>query len=401
MSAVVILATVNPATLRLKLPRFEITRRQTFAACAVTEQCAPCGMKYKVLARRADGSTAESSGDCAEFTRTDAEMNDAILVDYSVAAECIGRGCGSDQITGGTTKCSSEFFRCATGSETVFACGAKPAAAQPGYSCRQCKQDGNKCGVAGANDECCGGYCANGIGLDNHCASGEPGDECDNNGECKSSICQTKYGNSCSSGDTGSPCGDVKECKQGFACSNGICMPPVVFNPCAQTDDCAKGMHCINNACVPQDVNGINDFRHKYCDPSQVHCATILGIESCVSGCCTQNGDCSSHGGFCSTMTRGPGGSSGEPFCTNGGIGVSCVSNEQCLNNRCASGICVSGANGGACNDKGDCASSKCYKGGDFGVCVSGGRGSRCNDTDAPCLSGMRCASDHRCVENS
>jgi len=378
-SAYLILNTVNPDTLRLQMPKVEVTRRQTFASCAATELCAPCGVEYVVLTRLSDGKTATSTADCGELTRLKSDLNDAALSQFDVSATCIGRGCAKGDVPGGSTACVDGQYRCKRGDNLQFACGAAPAAAKEGYACQRCKNNGESCGRNGASDECCGGFCADGA-AGNVCASGEPGDECDDGKECKSGVCNTgTFNGACTIGSVGAPCNDSSECNKdaGLACATvadgfgtSICLPGTEYSSCDADENCKGGLKCVSLS---------------------LGASVCLQREDLLKACDT-NADCPS--GRCNTL-------GGRDFCTSGALGAPCEDNNQCVTLGCAAGVCVNGENGGMCDEPLDCASRKCYKGGNGpGVCTSGGAGARC-DNDAHCLSNLRCSPDNRCVQRN
>jgi hypothetical protein len=375
LGAYVILATINPALVNLELPRVPIVKKQTIASCAQTELCHPCGVPYYALKKRGEAeSTGESSADPCLLSALVSANSDSLQSQFEVIGECVGKGCGADTMKGGGSSCSDATFRCKSvqsSEDTTFACGVKPDEAIEGYACKRCKAEGAGCGRTGANDECCGGFCSD-TATGNFCASGKPGDDCDDDNECISGICQENWGNSCSSGAVGAPCADSTECTNGNKCSttgSNVCTPATQYSYCDDDSEC-KSNHCLmltgyENVCMP------------------------AGVESLVT--CNTNADCAGKGGYCNTEALN--------FCTNGSPGSPCADNSECANKLCDldNDMCVTGENGGSCTDGNDCLSKQCFGGGDYSVCVSGLKGSKCGG-QAKCVgAGLTCASG-RCV---
>ncbi|MEK9151772.1 MAG: pilin, partial [Patescibacteria group bacterium] len=225
LAAYLILNTINPDLVNLRLPRIPIIKRQEFVACVQTESCYPCGVKYGVL-QLPEGQSY--IGDCTKETSTDpAKMSSAV-------AECTGKGCKKDCGSDVGAKCRQiggkidDKLECAGKAPTAVV--PAEGQAKPEYVCKGCSLNGTTCSPTGANDTCCGGFC----GKDS-CTDGQIGAACNDKSDCASGICNTNWGNNCSAGEVGSPCSQNSECKSGFKCSTNwgnVCTPGTKFSLC-------------------------------------------------------------------------------------------------------------------------------------------------------------------------
>ncbi len=403
--AMLILRTVNPDTLKLQMPKIEITKRSTVASCAYTEMCEPCGVPYVVLTDKATGDTAKAMGQC-NFAKLRSEVAEADLSKYDLS-QCVGMGCsgsGAGMIpysSDDKAKCSSYLFRCnhADANDT-FQCGhvptppkdapPSPAGTSGGYVCKSCLPDGATCAASGKNDSCCGGFCSgSGVGL-NTCASGQPGDACQDDKQCITGKCQTNWGNSCSAGEIGSPCGGTdagSECKTGYKCStflSNTCSPGTKYSYCDEDSECQSPLRCVKLTGYAHVCMDVPDDRDKF---KAVVCPIQDGVV--YDTCCRNNADCASRGGFCNTME--------SHFCTDGSPGAPCDSPTECASGFCSVHTCTTGVIGSACDDDNGCASHHCSKAGDFKVCTSGGIGARCDDVNDCNDKNVMVCEQHRC----
>ncbi|MDD5252053.1 MAG: pilin [Patescibacteria group bacterium] len=455
MAAYVILQTVSPDLLSLRMPRVPVVKRQYFMPCVQTEMCRPCGLQYglsKAYVEAVSGTKAGTAGQA----NTQRPCDSSNIIDEltgpraaDVAATCFGKSCGC--ATGG--KCGDSEFRCRKkASATETSSCAEPLKAiggsktvdeqnsanglqgQSPYMCMQCIPEGSDqaCSPNGENEKCCTGFCADG-----KCSGGRPGDPCCKtvaesmicNKQCQSGICQTNWGNVCSTGDVGMPCGDSdKECKEGYKCqtlSKNICVPGKNFNPCSEDKECASGYKCADL------LTTIGEARALLAKLGGAVTGATLGMAGGVLGSviggvegykaggnidgvvtkkvCLPTGfkisiDCTNPQNPCPSdypncIKSGVG---SQDFCTDGSLGAVCNKNENCQSNHCVDAfgngffplhqrICVSGDEGGRCLKDSDCKSGHCFNTESFGICSSGAEFSPCNGQASDCASGLTC----------
>lgn len=353
LSSYVILNTVNPSAVALKLPKVPLIRRQEFVGCANTQYEVRCGEEYGI--KRKPGVPEDAVGEEA-FMVTAAN-------DGSSLAQCVGKSCGKVQFP------DSEYRCVDTGrSGTV-----KDGFPVPPYNCVGCQlKAGDSCFPDGANDQCCTGFCGKG-----KCVTGEIGDDCDSAASCKSGLCQTRAGNSCTAGLVEHPCNDDDECRGGNVCIEitgvHVCRPPQVGGQCVPNDnDCPAGSQCLEGE------GGVGQF---FCAPPGVN-----KVETCMNSRCPNGGYCMKSGSVCTTRQ----------------LGSRCDGDNDCATAACAgdgflsTGICTDGTTGSRCYDDGDCLNKKCFESGDFGSCTSGKPLSGCND-DSDCASKKCDKANNRC----
>ncbi len=434
VGAVVILNTINPDILLLRLPKIPLIKKQYLAVCTQTEQCVPCGKPYVVM--RPIGSTASSATpgcgsvayrpDDGPIPTTECKKDcpqkwsDKLAEKYELSAECIGKSC---KLAGCTTDAK---FRCrvaAPNEKTDFpeckappgSDPAAPAATGPKYACLPCKQDGEKCSPGGRNNECCGGFCGG-----ESCTAGLPGDPCKSGADCQNGLCTTEFFDllgagskvfpySCSSGGIGAPCNKDSQCASGYKCSTfgrNTCSPGTHYSYCDGDDECQSGLKCgkkgwfMANVCL-------------YPGEEKLECATAVSqailIAKCIYECDKKGANMIGYNEWCpekmcvqSPADISPGGVIGS-ICSSGAPGTPCGADKQCTspawkasaNNPgiCIDNICMNGQLGELCRSNADCESGRCYAGKQRtvegklrtgSVCVSGGIGSRC-DGNAKC----------------
>lgn len=433
LGAVVILSTINPDILLMRLPKIPLVKKVYLAACAQTEQCVPCGKPYVVMRPIGSTSTSATTGcgsvayrpDDGPVPTTDCKKDcpqkwtDKLAEKNELSAECVGKSC---KLAGCTTDAK---FRCravAPKEKTDYPeCkappGTDPKAPEPTgtkYACVPCKQDGEKCAPGGKNNDCCGGFCGG-----ESCTAGLPGDPCKNASDCQNGLCTTEFfdalgaGNkifpySCSSGGVGSPCNDNNQCQKGFKCSTfgrNTCSPGTRYSYCDADDECQSGLVCGKSGWFLANVC-LNPGEKK--DECNTAWKKAKLIADCITGCTAPEDELGPNQ-YCpekmcvkSPQDITPGGFLGG-LCSSGAAGTPCSEDKQCTspawkssaNNPgiCIDNICMSGQLGELCRTSTDCESGRCYVGkprtvvGKIrtgSICVSGGIGSRCSG-DAKC----------------
>ncbi|MBW2990786.1 hypothetical protein KY348_03710 [Candidatus Woesearchaeota archaeon] len=267
--------------------------------------------------------------------------------------DCVGKECGGDGCGGSCGSCS--------GGETC----------QNGQCVSTCTPDcvGKECGGDG-----CGGSCGS-------CSGGET---CQN-GQCVSTCTPDCVGKECGGDGCGGSCGT---CSGGYNCVNGVCV-----STCSDECSPSGSRECSGNSyriCGNYDGDSCLEWG------SLTACS---GGESCVSGVCVCQSDCS--GKVCGP--DGCGGScgvcGGSLYCDTGsGLCVECLNaghcddGNVCTTDSCSSGVCVNSpvSAGVSCSGCGG-AICECHG----GFCVNAG----CT-SDSDCSDGFVCnVGSGLCVE--
>ncbi len=203
------------------------------------------------------------------------------------------------------------------------------------------------------------------------CSSRVEGFPCNRDSECQAGRClfesATKYVGVCSDGTNDDPCFVANDCKPGLRCLGGLykqCSDGADDSLCDTVDDCHAGF-----SCVPVEFTATG----RKCS------AGLVGTR------CADAVDCRS--GFCVN----------DPFdhgsCTDGAVGASCQFPTQCQSGFCAVGMCTTGAPDALCYHDEDCATGKCD--GESGYartarCTDGKVGHTCRTTQQ-CDVGLHC----------
>jgi len=367
LGAFLILNTINPDLVNMSEIRVPMVQKQVFVACNRFLPKAKCGEPF---------SLTPIAGKNAENTPN-------ILDRYEISTgdTCAGGSCKKAGLDDVNYKCAQ------TSSPPQGATLGQSSAVEP-WGCYTCKKYGDPCTGNGASDECCTGFCANGV-----CRTGENGDDCDsNNQECKSGICQQAWSDKCSSGLNGMPCDADNECKDGHVCvkSSGlnVCLKPQVGGWCADNNDCPGGMTCVNDhcggpsaECTPGKVGAGTDF----CVAAYgqgAKCIDGTGTDYCGTGepgaPCKEDSDCK----------RGP---NGPGYCIDSIV-------ETVTG---AKGVCSDGSPGSRCDEGWQCNPGPfCFKIGRFGTCTAGEEWDGCM-TNTDCNQGLyKCdTTNHRCIK--
>ncbi len=360
LGAVLILNTINPDLLALKLPKIPLVKRKQFAACDYFVGDARCGEQFKLI------SSGDPTAPPSKAFKVASKAEEA-----AAAANCIGMSCTLAGLNDETYHCKLQ-----SGSPTAGASTNAGATSSPGvgavapYTCAACTAYGQSCSPNGPNNNCCTGWCSNG-----ECKTGYDGDDCNANNDCRSGICQTELGNSCSDGTVGSPCAADAECKNGNVCVERtgwyICVPPQAGGGCDADQACPAGSKCVNGYCT------------------QPGSTTVL---TCTNGPCPNGDKCLNAFSALCQLSKGN--------------GAPCEGDGDCDSGHCISdavtgpgGICSDGSEGSRC-DKNlgniQCKSGFCNTSGDFGVCTSGGTWAGCSNGNE-CQSKLCDQSNHRC----
>ena len=249
--------------------------------------------------------------------------------------------------------------------------------------------DGSACSQ---NDQCAGGVCKAGAGVDCADADACTIDSCDVNGGCKHTI------------STG-VCNDGDACSYGETCASGVCAGGQNLacddkNPCT-ADSCDKLTGCVHtaqnggcddgNACTDSDAcaggtcvgaasgpcpSDQNPCTNDVCDPS-IGCISVNNslpcsdgsvctqVDACSQGVCV-GGDplnCADDGNPCTTESCNP-----VSGCQSVNNAASCDDGDACtLNDTCSGGVCKAGLPkdcSGLTNTcgTGECAGGACYQ---------------------------------------
>lgn len=374
LGAFLLLNTISPDLVNMSELRVPMIQKKTYTACYdyVSKQICGQGFDLREKSNAADLPAGEKH----------------TITPNQEGGICIGMNCkkaGANDV----------FFKCASSNpENKLSLGTpvKP------YQCILCKEFGDKCTDLGASDQCCTGFCgSDASGGSGTCSSGEAGDKCEADNQCKSGVCQDAtelgtLGNSCTEGKIGSPCGGDEHCKGGNRCQNNICAPRKEGAPCDDDGECPSGFNCQSvgqaglawSVCVPDSAGGtftgfytkcnLSLFDDNPCPSSASTCADFICTDKQIGSPCTGDVHCAS--GICVTDV-----SLGGKL---GGIG--------------AIGLCADGEIGSRCDGNVDCANARCFIGDNWGVCVSGKEWSGCDDrTD--CERGLKCEpTSKRCI---
>lgn len=322
LGAFLILNTISPDLVNMSELRVPMIQKKTFVACNKYIMDKPCGEEF--------GLAGEPP----------------VPVD---GTECVGMNCK-------TAGFDNEYFVCENSGKTHEQVPPKFPVAP--YWCETCLAYGASCTDRGVSDQCCTTFCASGT-----CRTGEVGDECANDSDCKDGMCQTRLGNSCSTGLVGQPCNDDNQCKDGNVCIETagvyVCQPQLEGAWCEDEEDCPGNAKCKLNACTGQDGElercSNNSDCAKYDKPLCPVGSWFSGNAPCSLGIpgspCDEDEHC---------RTTGPTGYNG--FCVDNAI-ITTVGPE---------GMCTDGSIGSRCDDNDQCILRHCFKKGDFGVCTAG-----------------------------
>ncbi len=225
--AYLILQTVNPALVVLKLPQVQVVKRVDFVLCEYAEKLAQCGLRFGIK----QGATAkilqELKGINDPNLSTYIQLDQTKLQGAEIVATCNGRGC---KAIGGN--CTNDTqFKCTTQGSGEGAAAKTPICSVTNPTnafCAQCQLSGTACEKS---SDCCGGGCFNKV-----CHNGVFSDPCNSNSECqgglkcvKSSLADQvlqsiKLSNvatgQCAGGGSGQLCNGDLDCFNGYTCTD-------------------------------------------------------------------------------------------------------------------------------------------------------------------------------------
>lgn len=200
-----------------------------------------------------------------------------------------------------------------------------------------CKARGASCS---ANEPCCDGAGACDQDLCGGLACTEANEDCSQDTDCCSRICQN---NRCSASicrqDTFN-CTADKECCSGFCdpARQACAIPPV----CAQADQgCSLPTDCCDDlACVVAPGRAQGTCQTSTCVALTLECATN---EQCCSGRCDPTSF------FCASS------------CSPGG--GTCAADAECCDGSCTNHVCAGACSTSVCKANADCCSQHCFDG--------------------------------------
>jgi hypothetical protein len=354
-AAYLILNTINPNLTNLQLPLIPVMKRQVFVGCENVAKCKPCGEEFGIKVKDGKAPT-----DCS-----------GVVAKGQGDVDCVGKGC---DLTATHGKCDDSAHICVNSDKgKTDQCGLVAPGATAAWVCAGCTADGGDCSTSGPSEECCRGFCMDtGIVGKNKCGGGHVGDDCGDDDQCRSGICQTNWGNTCSSGGIGMPCAEARDCVTGVCNTFGThsCSYGKLYNYCGNDKEC-PGLDCADS---------LTDLlRASVC---------IFPGDPLKTGC-TSKSECGS-GMYCNSAWGN--------FCTDGSPGVPCSENDECAPPSWKSaGICVNtiktctdGSTGSACRLNEECQTGVCFlpEGKETGACVTGEIGTSCR---GKCKEPLRC----------
>jgi hypothetical protein len=447
LSAYLILNTVNPELVTLRLPKVPIVKRTTFVGCSMTELCVPCGETYGVGVK--ENGDPPSQGDCSyvQYAGHPMTAKGAKIA----SSNCVGKSCYRTACAAGLTgedlaKCQDKQTRCripgsvavnlGTGDaaanravtqavksydeSNALMCRSKTAVAsstaaaevaKASTSAKECKGTCRTKCESGETDKgaiapcflkkgetCCEGAAAQNQYVCSAC--GTYGSACSPTGQnewCCSGYCGK---DKCTAGQNGDPCNDDKDCVGGRCQKNWFnsCSSGEIGMPCGdEHTECKSGLKCQtygHNTCSPGD-------RFSWCD-NTAECASGLvcalkisqsfwvGISIDEYHMCLPPGDltyvkkCTSNSD-CQDSSKGfKYCNTATHLCTDGSVGVPCAKNEECAPPE-----------GTYPNKEGWKLNGMCAEG-KINTCTDGQDGAPC-DTGFDCRSG-RCSGVGLCT---
>ncbi|MEA3249204.1 MAG: pilin [Patescibacteria group bacterium] len=448
----VFLNTINPALVRLQMPRIPMIRQQAFVQCDEFKMEKACGHRFGLVENE---SAAEGATVTERYTMTDDVDSGDVMT------ECVGASCTLAGSEDGVNTCQQIMATATSESESDDegddadeedsdddSGSSECSGCASGYDCVACMQQGQSCTGIGPNSECCGRYCgfadttafgyeqigrwvgslvANRLDMQGTCHNGMHGTLCSEPNECIGSRCVdlTRWaeafswrtlipghspilgmtaGGICMNGTAGAPCNSDEDCN-GLACTEEsgkyYCAPRVVGGFCVDSGDCPSGLSCKESG-------------SRFCyGGTAVSGSGTIETATCSSG---NDGDeqCEErYGEDYECMESG----FSEPRCINGEPGSTCTEDAQCqINGRTGFcydgaiydigdlGICVEGVDGNGCDDNEGCQSGVCFDNDGVGrICIGPNEaGGPCIPSRGGCVDGLTCHEDsHTCVPSS
>jgi hypothetical protein len=414
--AYLILQTVNPDLVLLKLPKIQVVKRKDFILCEYAQKLVACGQRFGIkqdngVAPTPDQLKALSIDDIAQgpglppselarFIETDpTKLNTALII-----ATCTGQGCAV--IGNGCT--NDTQFKCGIPDANATTTPPPPACSVTNSFnavCNVCKGVGESCKTS---SDCCG-TCMQQADGTKKCQTGAPGERCSTiTGGCsQGSKCVAVRGWMLTAFEATTETGGL---------TNGMCFVGGVGSPCNDGNDCVdENTWCQHVYRIGSDGKQSQVFKANFCVPKSSGVPVPMG----------------SVGGYCGTST--------SAFSTD----TPCAAGSQCVwlkkttiaSTSTHHGVCSDGSLGSVCGvnifDRFSGVKTSCKPGlvcvsritpaktwtnwwggvgaflsgetlpgeGELGTCLQGKSGSPCTST-SDCTTGFTCnASAHVCEE--
>jgi hypothetical protein len=345
--AFLMLQTVNPDLVLLRLPKIPIIKGIQFAGCKNFSLSIPCGQKFNLEVKKNETENSQ------RFSPVIPGENDP----NRNSGMCTGEKCIQPDSQIQSLVCDTKVGKC-------VAVNANCANSNGDSGCST-GAIGNFCNPSSSVDECKEGRCVrffegSKIGV---CVSGAETQACSNDSQCAKGL----Y---CLKPESGAPSLPTPA-ESGF---EGICIKPRSGGPCLTQEHCANTQFV--SSCKPIDrgnVFGTNFYGFKGCVNNSTG-ASEMGIgETGVDegGVCTDDTQCYAkginEGNFCFKFAeKNPEGDRLPTLgiCIHAKVkdGGPCQTDAQCQSNVCIShfgfyiyGRCGSGALGTSCKDDSQC----------------------------------------------
>jgi hypothetical protein len=271
-AAFLLLETISPDLVHLKLPKVKLVKRERLGACANFSSCVACGETFFLLLPKG-GDDPYSASEYGPLGRDicdqpsvrerlisgEKDFNDALAAKYDLGPECAGTSCSLRN-----PNCKDSAYLCGERKpnvEEIASCradGSQHGELDPNATCVECLAVGKACPDSTGEKQCCSGFCAGGgdvrggtvaagIGGTGVCSTGKFGSACSSDAECLSGICVSDWFNGrCTTGRTGAPCWDNGDCVEGLHCNqtNYQCAGGGAYNVCEESADCGDGLSC-------------------------------------------------------------------------------------------------------------------------------------------------------------
>jgi len=273
-----------------------------------------------------------------------------------------GDGCITDTDCAAAYHCNEATGVCAPDGAAGDGCITDTDCAA-GYHCDEvagsCEADGATGDGCVADADCAAAY---------HCdetagtcePDGDPGAECVDNSDCAEGY--NCLGGTCAlGGNEGDSCASEADCEPAMHCdeTQGTCVPDSPEDgPCTVASDCVAGLYCVNDVCDPQAPEGTPCTADSECQDN-LHCDVTCTPDVADGGACDETGDCVS--GNCNNS-------------------LCCASGKTC----CASPATCPGAAPSVCGSPATCQGTRTDA-----TCVESACGTTTVDDDTACDSSV------------